>query len=1283
MQRSVDANPPLVPPPRSRHVVGLGRGDPRPGAHSVDLAKVRHFITFVAVLLVLALTAALVAPLFIDWSRHRGQIEAELSAVIGAPVTVAGPIDIRFLPTPYLLLKDVSIAAAPGGAPALTCRSLQLEAALASLPSGRARFTLARLDHPVLNLVRRPDGALAAPNWRPRLGGGRIALDRLVVESGRLVVSGGDRRRLDIALDLDASAGSLIGPFRGAGQIDAPGIGSAAIQFASGSMSDGALPLKLEATRDGGPNLVFDGALTLNPSDGGGVAIAYAGAATATGTAPFSDPSQPMPWRASGTLAGDLGAATAQNLIVRFGPDERALEARGSAQITGGKAPRLWIDLDAKQLDFDALLRAKDEDAAPPARAFAGVARLVAPLQQGEGAPLAIDVAFTAASAIVGAQTISSVDLRATASAGAPLSGTLALDLPGAASLRLSGGLELGPAPGFKGALKVRLGDIPQLRDWATHGEPDLTMALAALNQALPYRAASATGEVEISAVGFSARDLDLTLDRSTLSGAIAYTAPVAKERARLFVDLSSDALDVDALPDLNLSAGLIGDADLALALQAAKLRIGRPGDAEFESGSLALKMAKTGDDISVEKLSLSGLGGASIEASGDLGPKGRWVRLNVDANRLDDVATLIGRVAPGAASRWLAARAGALSPAKATLQAWSSDPNAPGLDSLKAEGAAGATQFSLAAKRSGDLADATFTLDSGDGSALMRQLGLAAAAAATPRAHLEGSAKGGWSAGFDTQATGTLSGADFTWRGRALPTAEAGDASLFGAATLKTGDVSGLLVALGLARQPGAVAAPVDLAVDVALRGDQLALPRVTGNAAGSKVDAKLTWRLAAPEAVDPDVALAQSIAGDSSGSRPGLQGDLSLDRVSLAGLLGPAFGVPASRDASFAPPSLDPPPLDLNLRVGAVDLGGGATARSFEARLRLDHGRLDLDDAAMDLGGAHVSGRATARRDAAQAAVTGQVAVDPLAVDQPGLRGRVGGAFSFATSGDSVGALIGGLAGEGKIDLRGATVPRLDPAALTRVLARAQSGDVSIDQTNVSYALGLELDRASLKLPDGATSATLSGGVVRVGPLAIPRAGGSATANVAYDLRAASLTFDVALAEARGGKFWNGPPPAVDVSLTGGFDAPARRIDASALSAGLAAQAIGRETDRITALDADIRERAWFNRRLKAERFMRQREAEVAAYEAEQARLKAEQDRKKAEDDRRKAMDDAKRAQDETRRAQEDAAANPQPPIPPDVNASTPSPPAGDPPRPSPRPKVEAVDPTATGFY
>ena len=156
----------------------------------------------------------------------------------------------------------------------------------------------------------------------------------------------------------------------------------------------------------------------------------------------------------------------------------------------------------------------------------------------------------------------------------------------------------------------------------------------------------------------------------------------------------------------------------------------------------------------------------------------------------------------------------------------------------------------------------------------------------------------------------------------------------LFGSATLKANDVAGLLAALGLAKS-GGIAAPVDLSADLALRGGQLAAPRLTGNVAGSKVDGKLTWRFVAPDAVDPDVALAQSIAGETPELMAEVKGDLSLDRASLASLFGPLLGAPQSlaADTRFAPPGLDPPPLDLNLRIGALDLGA-ARRRAERAR-------------------------------------------------------------------------------------------------------------------------------------------------------------------------------------------------------------------------------------------------------------------------------------------------------------------------------------------------------------
>ena len=86
---------------------------------------------------------------------------------------------------------------------------------------------------------------------------------------------------------------------------------------------------------------------------------------------------------------------------------------------------------------------------------------------------------------------------------------------------------------------------------------------------------------------------------------------------------------------------------------------------------------------------------------------------------------------------------------------------------------------------------------------------------------------------------------------------------------------------------------------------------------------------------------------------------------------------------------------------------------------------------------------------------------------------------------------------------------------------------------------------------------------------------------------------------------KFWSGPPPSASVTVDDALDAPKRRIDAAGLAAGLATQAIARESDRIANLEADIRERAFFNRRLRGERFLDRRKEEIEDWRAEQERL------------------------------------------------------------------------------
>ena len=202
---------------------------------------------------------------------------------------------------------------------------------------------------------------------------GSIAFDKVVVRDGRVRIAGADGvDPLNVeGIDLDAEAGSLLGPFKGSGAAAGPGGQKLAFHFATGAIEGANLRLKAAIDAGSGlPRSEFDGALALagaTPTSGV-AAIGYSGAAAFSGVLKGAD--APMPWRASGALKADLRGASLDNLDIRLGQEDRALAANGSAQMEFGAPPRASIVLAAKQLNFDTLLRAEGEDSASPAQAY-------------------------------------------------------------------------------------------------------------------------------------------------------------------------------------------------------------------------------------------------------------------------------------------------------------------------------------------------------------------------------------------------------------------------------------------------------------------------------------------------------------------------------------------------------------------------------------------------------------------------------------------------------------------------------------------------------------------------------------------------------------------------------------------------------------------------------------------------------------------------------------------------------------------------------------------------
>ena len=1295
----------------------------------------RLVLTILAVALVALLTGALVAPLFIDWSAHHADLEARLGAMAGGRVTLSGPITLRLLPVPYLDVGEGSAAGREPGAPRLSFKSARLELALAKLASGEIRFTEVRLERPVLTLTRGLGGSLNFP--APSAGEARlIGFDRLVAHDGevRILEGAGARGHTISGVDLNAAAPALSGPYSASGQFDGPG--GAPVVFRLATEKGDAAGTPIHVSVDAGPGwpaLVFDGALGL-AGDRTKVP-SVSGTAALIGSVSGRD--GPFPWRVAGRLSANLDAAKLTNAEFRFGPDERAARAQGDATLAYYPPTRLTIRARAKQANVDALLRRKGEDGVAPARAVSLLVPALAPALAGTSG-MTIDADVVAGDVILGSETMSDLSAKISAAPGAPLRTRFDVGLPGRSRLKADGEIETGSAPKFSGALDFSAGDLPLLLDWASIGRPDLTAKAAAFGDALAIRSASLSGDVQASAVGLYGKSLRLTLERSTLTGSLALTGPVGSEPGRLYIDLSSDSLDVGALPTIGASEALLSDLDLSVSLRAKSLHVAHVGEGEIDSGSLNLKVEKNGPKTILERLNVEDLGGASIDAEGSFGPDGVTATGHLDANKLRDFALLVSRLTPAAWSTAVAERAPLLSPTNLTFAATGglAARGEPSLESLRANGTTGQTHLTLAvdpAPKGGQVI--TADVDAPESGALLRQLGLAGSSVSSGKAHIKLQAAGAWSAGYDVEAAGALAGADISASGRFVPTAEGDEARLFGSAKFSCANVVPLAASLGLAPPDGTIG-PVEGGADVTLRGDRWTISRLSASIAGLKANGELTYEpppktVAAPVAI-PDLARAEEAVNgpDEAASEarpPAITGELTFNRLPLGGLLALELGPPQPTkagtfwtEAKFGAARLNPPPTAVRVNAATLDAGDGLAARSFSAVLRLGNGRLDLDDMAMETADGAASGHVTLRRDRDSATLDGVVSAQRVAVSRAGFSGRIDGTLEFASTGKSPAALIAGLAGGGSAQLTGAELARSDPAALDRVIARSQAPEAQLDETNIAYEFGRELDKASLQLPDSATPLSLSAGAIKLGPLPISRPQADAALNASFDLTRLSLETQLTLTSASAGlKFWSGPPPSATVTVQDALSAPKRKLDVASLSAGLATQAIARETDRIANLEADIRERAFFNRRLKGERFMERREEEFEDWRAEQARLKglaehleSERVEKAAAEKaaaekaaaQKAAIDRAKA--DEAAAERREAVKNmPQPELPPDIsgeppllappaaelgaNSATPHPAVPLPrPRPKPRPtaapdRAPVADPTPGDLY
>jgi len=1127
-----------------------------------------------AIAMILALVTAIVAPLVIDWNHYRDPIEAEASRLTGMTVRINGSIDARLVPTPMITLHDVDAGAAGAAAdgtgdtqPLLRAGEIKLELALGALLRGKVEATDAHLVEPELHLGLDRSGALALPAMAQPSAPVALSIGHFSIENGRVVLTdAGSGGRLFLQkLWFDGQMESFAGPFSGRGATVA-GDQLYGYRISGSPARGGGTEIRLGVDPSDVPlTTQFDGTLTFAqgvPSFDGALAVARpAGATLASGKRVLS-----VPWRAAGAIKITPSAARLTKLTFRYGPEERALNFSGAADVTLGAAPRLVGTLTAEQLDVDRALAAPDVTGRPPLL----VMRSFLPAFLAEAKlPIPAKIAVSVDGLTLGGTTLDSLSGHLAFDQGGWTLDDFAFHAPGLTQVSLSGrltatgqGSGTGESFVFSGPAKLESADFETLLAWL-----DGKSGGRAPDQVKTF---NAQGNLTVASDRIAVEQLTAALGDETVTGRLAYGWSGDERPERLDAELRARALDLDALSGFARAA--LGGGRFALP-QAATLRldIGTATLAGIQVQAVNAAATLDAGKLQIDRLDVGDLAGAKLALSGQIDalssrPRGQ-LTLDLDAASLDGLGGIAGKFAPQAAAslRHAAAR---LAPAKvhAVLDVESAASSGSTAD-LHVSGSLAAMRIALDGKATGQAAhpDAAAVqidsrIDADSGAELITLLGLDRVLAVDQlpvRLTLaaNGPLGGGIAVDGKVEASGLDSAISGTLRLSGHP-ASWGDFKVQAAAA----DLRPLHRLL--TGQPG-TAAPVTARAALALGDGKLAITDLVAHAGGASLTGHVALAFAkAPIAIDGDIAADTVDAPAAAALLLGLPANGPNTGWSAAAL-GAGVFAPVSGAVTF--------------RVAHADLTPSLAAQDLAGVVHFTPSAIALDAIAGGFAGGRLDGSLAFGRNAdglTLHAKLGLADVAAAAIAAPGLQ-VTGGDLSMALASDGAGAtpaaLIGSLHGSGSVTLKGVRFSGLDPAAFEA--ARQAAGQTGqIDLNKVQAAVKAALASGQLDVPQGEGALTIASGVVTLKPMVLQAEGGAQLSLAdAIDLNTAAVGAQLTLSE---------PPPAaalidmrpeLSVSVSGSLAAPARTLDLSALDSWLSLSAAELQTRQIDMLEAN----------------------------------------------------------------------------------------------------------------
>ncbi|MFV0280611.1 MAG: hypothetical protein ACK5JM_07605, partial [Rhodoblastus sp.] len=958
----------------------------------------REILTIIAACLVALLTAALVAPPFIDWTRYGDEIAQRLGAEVGGSVTLEGPVEMRLLPAPRLTAGAIE-ARWPGLG--VRARRTVLELSAPALLRGAFEFTEIALERADVSVDETAAGAFAAGALKNE--GQPVAVARLRLDDATIRVSGAWNRVLE-HVEMTLSADTLAGPFRGKGvwrdgdRTDfsfATGVIEGEKLRSKFSAENSARKWRGEATGDvafGASLPEFSGQATLSGDIGG------------------------APMRARFALKADNSGLEAQEIDGRLGDEDRALNFSGKADFSREKG--FHAELAAANLDLDRFRGGyRLADVAQAAPAFATRLRLAAD------------------SVMLGGDILSQVKLGYEGKPDMRPLVTVEAGLPGRSRLTYSGAADFA-APALDGRIRI---ETREARRLGAYLAPFLPQAGGWLT-APPFARLVLDGAIRADRAGLALEAREMEVERSRLSGHIEWREAQPATPAKLTLKLNASVIDVDGLPDLKALAGLARANDFYIALEAQALRVARLGAAAAETGRLRLLATRAGGTTRLDEFAINGLGGADIAGAGRMNARGGGFDFKLDAEKLADLAALVRRLAPGAASEALFARASALSPAHLTF-GMATDSSGE-FTQINLAGEAGGARYSAQVIPAGEgRMQARFSAQAAEAAILMRQAGLAVLPLrGVGGARLEAQGEGLLGAPLQTKAALDLGRLSLRFEGETQLTPDRMSAN--GALKAQSDDLAPLAPLFAFGAPDPSLHIPLRGTARLHLDGQGLALHKIDAEVSGVRAsgDLQRDW------------------AGVISGA-------LAIERLSASDLAGLVLG-PAQPAASgavwpslkFAPSRFDPPQANIALDVAHLDLGAGIAARDAHMNLALGPGALVAQDMAMALGTGRLSGEIALRREGAAATFRARLSGQDIKADVQPFSARVGGALDVSGSGGSSAELVASLAGQGRLRFSDTRIAHAAPDALVAVVAHEDAPATIVAHEDALDARALE---------------------------------------------------------------------------------------------------------------------------------------------------------------------------------------------------------------------------------